>query len=102
MFSDIDPATYGGDARGVCILGGPDALTMENITVEATYLGTSMYLIPPPYPTNMVLRNMKFSPSEYGMKIDGGGSGVDAWQAAMPDAIIELTPEDEGATDVPA
>ena len=101
MFSDIDPGTYGGDARGVCLLGGPDALTMENITIEATYLGTTMYLIPPPYPTRLVLKNMKFSPSEYGMKIDGGGAGVEAWEEAMPDAVIELTPEDTGATDYP-
>jgi len=102
MFSDIDPGTYGGDARGICLLGGPDALTLQNITIEATYLGTSMYLIPPPMPTNLVLKNMKCSPSEYGMKIDGGGSGVKAWQDAMPDAIIELTPQDVGATDYPA
>jgi len=101
MFSDIDPGTYGGDARGVCILGGPDALTLENITIEATYLGTTLYLIPPPMPTRLTLKNMKMSDSEYGMKIDGGGSGVQAWQEAMPDAIIELTPEDTGASDYP-
>jgi len=101
MFSDINPSQYGGDARGVCILGGPDALELVNITIEATYLGTTLYLIPPPYPTNLVLRNMKMSESEYGMKIDGGGSGIEAWEAAMPDASIELTPEDTGATDYP-
>jgi len=102
MFSDINPDQYGGDARGVCILGGPDALVLQNITIEATRLGTTLYLIPPPYPTNLVLRNMKMSPSDYGMKIDGGGSGVEAWEAAMPDAVIELTPEDTGAADYPA
>jgi hypothetical protein len=101
-FTGIDPATYGGDARGVTLLGGPDCLTLQNITIEGTHFGTSMYLIPPPYPTNLVLRNMKLPASDYGMKIDGGGSGVDAWKAAMPDAVIELTPDDTGATDVPS
>jgi hypothetical protein len=100
-FTDLDPDKYGGDARGVCILGGPDALVLENITIESTRLGTTLYLIPPPYPTDLVLRNMKMSPSDYGMKIDGGGSGVAAWEEAMPDAVIELTPEDVGATDYP-
>jgi len=102
MFSDIDPDTYGGDARGVTIMGAPDALTLQGITIEAVRLGTTLYLIPEPlYPTNLVLRNMKLPPSDYGMKIDGGGAGVEAWQAAMPDAIIELTPDDPGATDYP-
>jgi len=99
LISDLDPrGVTGGDGRGLCFLGGPDAVTIENVTIEGQNLGTSMYLIPPPYPTNMVLRNIKLPPSDYGMKIDGGGSGPAAWQAAMPDAVIELTPEDTGST----
>jgi len=102
MFSDINPDQYGGDARGVTIMGAPDALTLQNVTIEAVRLGTTLYLIPEPlYPTNLVLTNIKLPPSDYGMKIDGGGAGVEAWQAAMPDAVIELTPADTGATDYP-
>lgn len=102
MFSDIDAATYGGDSRGITIMGAPDALTIQNVTIEAVNLGSTMYLIPEPLlPTNLVLRNLKLPESDYGMKIDGGGKGPDAWQEAMPDAIIELTPADTGATDYP-
>jgi len=102
MFSDLNPDQYGGDARGITFMGAPDAVRIENVTIEATRLGTTMYLIPEPgYPTNLVLRNVKLPPSDYGMKIDGGGAGAAAWQDAMPDAVIELTPTDTGATDYP-
>lgn len=102
MISDLDAATYSGDSRGITIMGGPDALTFENVTLEAVGLASTMYLIPEPdLPTNLVLRNMKLPASDYGMKVDGGGSGIAEWQALMPDAVIELTPEDVGATDYP-
>src|SRR6185369_9293775 len=98
-FSQIDPlGPTGGAGRGILIDGGPKNLTFENVTIDGKNLGASMYLIPNPKPTGLVLRNLKLAASTYGMKIDGGGMGVPAWQQLMPDAVIVDTPNGTGAS----
>jgi hypothetical protein len=101
--SDLDPqGITGGDGRGIYFLGGADSITIQNTTMEGKNLGTSMYATEP-WPTSLVLRNVKLPDSEYGMKLDAGGSGIEAWKAAMPDAIIEdVSLTATGASDYPA
>jgi hypothetical protein len=103
-FTDIDPAVWKGAGKGVQFQMGPEHVTLRNITLDMKNMGSNLYLIPPPL-TGLVLQNLKMTPSEYGgeegMKIDAGGSGQQAWKDLMPDAIIDITPDDTGASGYP-
>jgi hypothetical protein len=100
--SDLDPqGITGGDGRGVTFMGGADGVTIQHTTIEGTNLGSSMYMIAP-WATALTLRNIRLPESAYGMKLDAGGSGVDAWLEAMPDAVIEdVSLTATGASDYP-
>lgn len=101
MMTDIGPAQLGGgDARGVLFVNGPVGVTLQNVTVQGEALASTLYMLKP-YSSRLTLSNVKLGDSAYGMKLEEGGAGVDAWQDAMPDAAITMTPEDTGATDYP-
>lgn len=102
-FANIDPqGITKGDAREFMIGGAPNQLTLEAITVEAQNMnGGSQVYLNPPFPTQLVLRNLKLAPAEYGLKIDAGGMGLAAFKAAMPDAILEQVGDGAGATTYP-
>lgn len=100
-FTNIDHlGPTGGNGRGIQFMGAPDRVTIEACTIEAQHLLSQMYFIAPA-PTNLVLKNLKMSPSEYGLKIDDGGSGVAAVQAFAPDAVIQIAATDAGASGYP-
>jgi hypothetical protein len=103
-FTDMDPQglSGGGDGRGVCFVAAPDGVTLQNITLAGTNMGTSCYM-DSPYSTQIAMRNVKLCESAYGMKLDSGGAGVPAWQAAMPASTFEdVSLTAAGASDYPA
>lgn len=103
-FTDIDPTGITkGHGHGFMFQSATDAVTLEAVTIQHKNMNDDMYFIAP-QPTTMVLRNIKGvlpQTSHYGVKIDAGGSGLDALQKWAPDAVIAITAQDAGAVGYP-
>lgn len=103
-FTDIDPTGItGGRGWGFQWSSAPESVSIQNCTVQHKNMSADMYFENPP-PPKMVLQNIKGmlpKTSYYGVKIDGGGSGFAAVQAWAPDALINVTALDTGATGNP-
>lgn len=101
-FTEIDPKgiTKMRELRGsgrLFYLGhGPDKVTLEAITVEGQNISALLYCEQEP-PTTMILRNWKMPPSVYGF-FSPKGTTIGKLKEYAPDAIIELSSSDTGAT----
>jgi hypothetical protein len=75
---------------------------MERITAQGPSVNAIVYVVDPAVALTLRDFNVVEAPCEYPYKIDGGGSGLQALQDYMPDAVIDITDEDQGAQDLPA
>lgn len=97
VFDDIDPKIYGGPGRLFTFEDAAHNVTLDGLTVHGTNIAALGYFMKRP-PVLMTLRNLNLPTSRYGWKIDGGGSGIPALKAYAPDATIDLSPNDTGAS----
>lgn len=102
MFDHIDPTgIWKGDGRAIFLNSAPQDVTLEHWTVLGSNLGASLYGGPfDKPPVRFTMRDVHLPPAFYGMKIDGGGMGLAAWQAWAPDAILDVA-AGPGATGYP-
>lgn len=92
LFDHIDPtAIWKGDGRAVFFNNGPRNVTFEHVAIMGAHLGASLYAGGAP-PTGLVMRDVQLPAATYGIKIDGGGMGLAAFQAYAPDAVLDLVP----------
>jgi len=105
IFDAIDPtvAPGGGDGRGFIFQSAVDHLTLDSNTLAAAHMSTEMYFIGPA-PTALVITNLKGilpKTSLYGVKVEGVGYGLDKVQVFAPDAVLQITASDPGASGYP-
>jgi hypothetical protein len=100
-FEDINPASYMGSGWIVFLNHAPEHVTMERITAQGPSVSAIVYVVDPAVALTLRDFNVVEAPCEYPYKIDGGGSGLQALQEYMPDAVIDITDEDQGAQDLP-
>jgi hypothetical protein len=100
-FEDINATSYGGSGWIVFLNHAPQHVTIERITAQGAGVRAIVYVVDPAVALTLRDFNVVDAPCEYPYKIDGGGSGLQALQDYMPDAIIEITDEDQGADDLP-
>jgi len=107
-FTDLDPqGITKGTGRVFAFDKAPEGVVLEAITVEGKNLTALGYFANSPnQPKGLVLRNIKYVPTKYGWKVDGGGLDVPpaskTIQALMPDLVYEVTGADTGAQGTPA
>jgi len=95
-FADLDPTgVAGGVGRLVTINGGPDRLTLEDVSGMGEHMTAGLYVVGAgkPAPTQLVVHGFDLVthsvPVPPDVKIDAGGTGLAALHAYAPDAIIE-------------
>jgi hypothetical protein len=98
---DINPASYGGSGWVVFLNHAPQHVTIERLTAQGPSVQSIVYVVDPAVGLTLRDFNVTGAPSEYPYKINDGGSGLAALQAYMPDAVIAITDQDQGAQHLP-
>lgn len=107
LFTGLDPqGITKGAGRVFTFDRAPQQVTLDAITVEGQNLAALGYFAnTPQQPVGLTITNMKFPPTKYGWKIDGGAFDVPPasknLQRLMPDLVYQVTATDPGAVGYP-
>jgi hypothetical protein len=96
-FEDLDPVKYGGSGRLFYINRAPDAVTIDAVTAAGT-LKSIVYFDELAPPTRLTLRNFKVPTGVRYAYHNRYGDTLASVQQFAPDAVLQVTPGDVGAT----
>jgi len=90
-FSEINHVLWKGSGRIFQFIKAPQNIVLQDLSIrgiDGQQLNSNAYFIGEP-PTNLVMKNIKWPTTKYGMKIDDGGSGLDAVKKYCPSLVYE-------------
>ena len=91
-FSEINHRnTWGGSGRIFQFMKAPQNTVIEDTTIKGVngqQLNANAYFIGEA-PLNLVIKNIKWPQTKYGLKIDNGGSGLDSLRKYCPSLVYE-------------
>lgn len=88
-FAEINHKIWKGSGRIFQFDQGPQNLTLEDISVTSdTTLNSNAYFMGAP-PQNLIMRNIHWPKTNYDLKVDKGGMGIDAVRKYCQNLVFE-------------